>query len=136
MAAQVAMSIVHIAEACCAAIMQLWAHISIVPLTVTQDTVVPLGTLLIDMIGTICLTLATVVEAPLSLTMPSLQCILVTLFLHHSSNGGIVNEGGTDSTTITPCCSSSVAIMGTVVVTSLIMSLYGVINMATIVCSS
>jgi hypothetical protein len=60
--------------------------------------------------------------------------VFVTLFLGYSSNGGIVDEGGTDSTTITPCRSSNVAVVGTVVVTSLIMSPYGVINMATMVC--
>jgi hypothetical protein len=86
------------------------------------------------MIGAILFTLAIVMETMLALPLSTLQCVLVAPLLHYSSNGGIVDEGGTDSTMITPCHSSSVAIMGTVVVTSLVMSLYGMINMATIVC--
>jgi hypothetical protein len=87
-------------------------------------------------IGPILLALATVMEPPLTLTMSSLHCMLVASFLCHSPNGGVVDEGGTDSTTITPCCSLSVAVVGMVVVMSLVMSPYGVVNMATIVCGS
>jgi hypothetical protein len=70
----------------------------------------------------------------LPLPLSAISHILVAAFLGHASDGGIVDKGGTDSTTITPCRSSNVAVAGTVVVTSLITSLYGVINMATIVC--
>jgi hypothetical protein len=61
--------------------------------------------------------------------------MLIALFLGYTSDGGIVDEGGTDSTTITPCHSSNVAVAGMVVVTSLITSPNGMINMATIICS-
>jgi hypothetical protein len=96
---------------------------------------VPLGAFFIHMVSTIFLTLATV-EPPLSLPSPAIECILIASLLGHASDGGVVDEGGTDSMTITPCCSSNVAVAGTVVVTSLVTSPYGVINMATIVCGS
>jgi hypothetical protein len=104
------------------------------PLTIAQDAVAPLGALFIDVVSTILLAFTAVVEPSLALTSPTLQCMLVALLLGYSPDGGIVDEGDTNSTTITPCCSSSVAIMGTVVVMSLAMSLDGVINMATIIC--
>ena len=85
------------------------------------------------MVSTIFLTLATV-EPLLSLPLSAIECILIVPHLGHVSDGGIVDEGGTDSTTITPCRSSNVAVTGTVVVTSLVTSPNGVINMATIVC--
>jgi hypothetical protein len=85
------------------------------------------------MVSAIFLTLAAV-EPPLSLPLSAVECILVTPLLGHASNGGVVDEGGTDSMTITPCRSSNVAVTGMVVVTSLVMSPYSVINMATIVC--
>jgi hypothetical protein len=103
------------------------------PLALTEDTVVPLGALVIHMVGTIFLTLAAV-EPPLPLPSSVLECILVMPLLGYASDGGIVDEGGTDSMMITPCHSSNVAVAGTVVVTSLVTSPYGVINMATIVC--
>jgi hypothetical protein len=85
------------------------------------------------MVSPIFLTLAAV-EPPLSLSSSAIECVLVASLLGYMSDGGVIDEGGTDSTTITPCHSSNVAIAGTVVVTSLITSPYGVINMATIVC--
>jgi hypothetical protein len=85
------------------------------------------------MVSTVLLTF-TAVESPLSLPSSAVKCILIASLLGHTSDGGVVDEGGTDSTTITPCRSSNVAIVGTVVVTSLVTSPYGVINMATIVC--
>jgi hypothetical protein len=88
------------------------------------------------MVGAILFTFATIMEPLLALAVPALYRILVALLLGYLSDGGVIDEGNTDSTMITPCCSSSVAIMGIVVVMSLIMSLYGVINMATMVCSS
>jgi hypothetical protein len=127
------MPIVHVAVPSGTAIMWLWAHVCVMPLTVAQDATAPLGTLFIDMVHAVLLTLATV-KATLALTPPLVKCILVVLLLGHVSNGGIVDEGGTNSMMITPCRSLSVAIVGMVVVMSLIMGLYGVINMATIVC--
>jgi hypothetical protein len=94
---------------------------------------VPLGTLFIDMVSAILLAL-TAIEPSLSLALPVIEGMLVAPFLGYASNGGVVDEGGTNSTTITPCCSSNVAIVGMVVVTSLVTSPNGMINMATIVC--
>jgi hypothetical protein len=94
---------------------------------------VPLGAFFIHVVRTVFLTLATV-EPPLSLPSSVIECILIAPLLGHTSDGGIVDEGGTNSTTITPCHSSNVAVVGTVVVTSLVTSLNSVINMATIVC--
>jgi hypothetical protein len=128
------MPVIHITEAHRATIMGLWAHVSVVPLTSAQDTVVPLGTLLINMICAILLALAAV-KSLLALSLPPVLCIFVAPLLCHVSDGGVIDEGSTDSTTITPCCSLSVAIVGTVVVMSLVTSLNGMINMATIVCS-
>jgi hypothetical protein len=87
------------------------------------------------MVSTVFLTFTTV-ESPLSLSSSAIERILVAPLLGYASDGGIINEGGTNSTTITPCHSSSVAVTGTVVVTSLVTSPYGVINMATIICGS
>jgi hypothetical protein len=131
--AKVAMPVVHIAVAGGAAIVRSQAHICIMSLTATQDTAAPFGALVIHVVGAIFLTLAAI-KSPLALTSPAIECILVAPLLGHVSNGGVVNEGGTNSMTITPCRSSNVAIMGTVVVTSLVTSLNSVINMATIVC--
>jgi hypothetical protein len=131
--AKVAMSIVNIAEARCAAVVRSRAHISVVPLAMTEDAIAPLGAFLVDMISAVLLAL-TAVEPPLALAPSLVECMFIAPLLRHMSDGGIVDEGGTDSTTITPCCSSNVAVAGMVVVTSLITSLYGVINMATIVC--
>jgi hypothetical protein len=127
------MAVIHITEARCAPIMWAWAHISVMPLTATEDTIAPFGAFFVHMVSTIFLTLAAV-EPPLPLSLSAIERILIALLLGHVSDGGVVDEGGTDSTTITPCRSSNVAIAGTVVVTSLITSPYGVINMATIVC--
>jgi hypothetical protein len=85
------------------------------------------------MVSTIFLTLAAV-KPPLTLPLSVIECILVSLLLGYASDGGVIDESGTDSMTITPCRSSNVAVVGTVVVTSLVTSPYGVINMATIVC--
>jgi hypothetical protein len=127
------MPVIHIAEACHVAIVWSQAHVGVVPLTMTQDAAVPLGALLVDVISAVLLALTTI-EPLLTLSPPSVLHMFIALLLCYTSGGGIVDEGGTNSTTITPCRSSSVAVMGTVVVTSLIMSPYGVINMATIVC--
>jgi hypothetical protein len=104
-----------------------------VPLTVTQDTVAPLGAFLVDMVSAILLAL-TAIKSSLALTSPSIVHMLIAPLLGYTSDGGVVDEGGTDSTMITPCRSSNVAIAGMVVVTSLVTSPNGVINMATIVC--
>jgi hypothetical protein len=133
--AEVVMTVVDIAKPCCVAIMWLWAHVSVVPLSMTEDAVAPLGAFLIDMISTVLLALAAV-ESPLALALSSVMHMLIAPLLCYVSDGGVINEGGTNSTMITPCCSSNVAIVGTVVVTSLVMSPYGVINMVTIVCGS
>jgi hypothetical protein len=128
------MPVVYVAEAHRAAVMWLWTHIGVVPLAMTQDAVAPLGAFLVDMISAILLAL-TAIEPLLALTPPMVVHMFVAPLLGYASDRGVVDKGGTDSTTITPCRSSNVAITGTVVVTSLVMSLYGVINMATIVCS-
>jgi hypothetical protein len=133
-ASKVVVSVIHIAKAHGAAIVGPWAHVSIVSLTVAQDVVVPFGALFVDVVGAIFLAL-TAVKAALALPSPVVQCMLVTLLLCHLSDGGVIDESGTDSMTITPCRSLSIAIAGTVVVMSLVMSLNGMINMATIVCS-
>jgi hypothetical protein len=131
--AEVAMPVIDVAEAHHAAVVQSWAHVRVVPLAVTEDAVVPLGAFLVDMISAILLAL-TAVEPPLALTPSSVLCMFIAPLLCYASNGGVVDEGGTNSMMITPCCSSNVAIMGTVVVMSLVTSPYGVINMATIIC--
>jgi hypothetical protein len=127
------MPVVHITEAGSAAVVRARTHIRVVSLTTTQDAVAPFGALVVDMVGAILLTLATV-KSLLALTSSAVECVLITPLLGYASDGGIVDEGGADSTTITPCCSSNVAVMGTVVVTSLVTSPNGVINMATIIC--
>jgi hypothetical protein len=132
-AAEIAMPVVHITEACCAAVMWAWAHIRVMPFAVTQDAIAPFGALVVYVVSAIFLTLAAV-KPLLTLSSPAIECILVTPLLGYASNGGIIDEGGTNSTTITPCCSSNVAIVGMVVVMSLVTSPNGVINMATIVC--
>jgi hypothetical protein len=128
------MAIVHVAVGCRAPIMRAWAHISVMPLALAQHAVVPLGALVVYMVSAIFLTF-TAVESPLPLSSPTIDRVLIASLLGHTSDGGVVNEGGTDSTTITPCHSSNVAVAGTVVVTSLVTSPYGMINMATIVCA-
>jgi hypothetical protein len=128
------MPVVHIAEACGAAIVRAWAHVCVVSLTATQDAAAPFGALVIYVVGAILLTLAAV-KPPLTLTSPTIECILIVPLLGYTSDGGVVDEGGTNSMTITPCRSSNVAVAGTVVVTSLVTSPNGMINMATIVCS-
>jgi hypothetical protein len=133
-ATKVAMPIIHITESRGAAVVWSWTHVHVVPLTATQDTIAPFGAFLINVVSAILLALTTI-ESLLALALPTIVCMFVAPFLGYMSNGGIVNEGGADSTTITPCCSSNVAVAGTVVMTSLVMSPNGVINMATIVCS-
>jgi hypothetical protein len=130
---KIAMAVIHVAEGRRAPIMWARAHVRVMSLTSAQDTAAPLGTLLVHMVSSVLLTF-TAVEPPLSLPSPAVERILIATLLGHASDGGVVEEGGTDSTTITPCRSSSVAVAGTVVVTSLVTSPYGVINMATIVC--
>jgi hypothetical protein len=133
-AAEIAMAVIHITEAHRAAIMWARAHICVMPLTATQDAVTPFGALFIHMVSAIFLTLAAV-EPPLALSSSTIECILIALLLGYTPDGGVVDKGGTNSTMITPCRSSNVAIAGTVVVTSLVTSPNSVINMATIVCS-
>jgi hypothetical protein len=84
------------------------------------------------MVGTILFALATV-KPPLALALPAIQCIPISLLLCYTSDGNIVKEGGANSMTITSCCSLSVAVVGMVVIMSLVMSPNGVINMATMV---
>jgi hypothetical protein len=127
------MSVVHVAETHRAAVMRSWTHVGVVPLAMTQNAVAPLGAFLVDMISAVLLAL-TAIEPLLSFSPPAVIRMFVVLFLGYTPDGGIIDEVGTDSTTITPCHSSSVAIAGTVVVTSLVTSPYGVINMATMVC--
>jgi hypothetical protein len=127
------MAIVHVAETRCAPIVWARAHVGVVALAPTQDAVAPLGALIVNVVSSIFLAF-TAIESPLSLPPSAVECILVAALLGHASNGGVVDEGGTDSTMITPCRSSNVAVAGTVMVTSLVTSPYGVINMATIVC--
>jgi hypothetical protein len=131
---KIAVSIVHVAETHGAAVVRSWAHIHVVPLTMAQDEAVPLGAFLIDMVSAILLALTTV-EPPLALTLPAIMRVFIALLLGYASNEGVINKGGTNSMTITPCCGSNVAIVGTGVMTSLITSPNSVINMATIVCS-
>jgi hypothetical protein len=126
-------AVIHVAERRCTPIVQPRAQISVVSLALTEDAVAPLGTLVVYMVNAVLLTF-TAIKSSLPLPAPAIECILVALLLGYASDGGVVDEGGTDSTTITPCRSSSVAVAGMVVVMSLITSLYGVINMATIVC--
>jgi hypothetical protein len=130
---KVVVPIVHIAETRYASVMWLWTHVGVVPLAMTQDAVAPLRAFFVDIISAILLAL-TAIEPPLTLALPTVVHMFVVLLLGHVSDRGIVNEGGTNSTTIAPCHSSNVAIAGMVVVMSLVMSPYGMINMATIVC--
>jgi hypothetical protein len=127
------MAIVHVAEGQRAPIMWARAHISVMPLALAQNAVAPLGALIVHMVSAIFLAFSAI-ESLLPLPSPATNRILVASLLGYASDGGVVDEGGTDSTTITPCRSSNVAIVGTVVVMSLVTSPYGVINMATIVC--
>jgi hypothetical protein len=131
--AKVAMAVIHVAEGRRTSVVRPRAHIGIVSLALTEDAVAPLGALVVHVVSTVLLTF-TAIKSPLFLPTPAIYCILVAPLLGHASDGGVVDEGGTDSTTITPCRSSNVAVAGTVVVTSLVTSPYGVINMATIVC--
>jgi hypothetical protein len=134
MTTEVTMTIVHVAEGLRAAVVQTRAHVGVMPLPLAQNAIPPFGTLFVYMVSAVLLAL-TAVKPPLSLPSAAVECILVAPLLGYASDGGIVDEGGTDSTTITPCRSSNVAVVGTVVVMSLVTSPYGVINMATIVCS-
>jgi hypothetical protein len=127
------MPVVHVAEAGGAAVVRARAHVHVVSLTMTQDATAPFGALVINVVCAIFLTLAAI-KPSLALTSPMVECILIVSLLAYVSDGGVVDKGGTDSTTITPCRSSSVAVAGMVVVTSLVTSPNGVINMATIVC--
>jgi hypothetical protein len=132
--AEVTMPVVHVTEARGATVMRTRAHVSVMPLTSAQDAAAPLGAFFINVVRAIFLTLAAV-KPLLALTVPAIERVLIASLFGHVSNGGVVDEGGTDSMTITPCRSSNVAVAGTVVVTSLVTSLNSVINMATIVCS-
>jgi hypothetical protein len=132
---KVAMAIVHVTEGLRASVVGTRAHVSVMPLPLAQNAIPPCGALFIYMVSAVLLAL-TAVKPPLSLPSSAVECILVALLLGYASDGGIVDEGGANSTTITPCRSSNVAVAGTVVVTSLVTSPYGVINMATIVCGS
>jgi hypothetical protein len=128
------MSVVDVAEAHHATIVRSWTHVGVVSLAMTEDTVAPFGAFLVDMISAVLLAL-TAIEPLLALAPSLVMHVFIALLLGYASDGGIIDEGGTDSTMITPCCSSNVAVAGTVVVTSLVTSPYGVINMATMVCS-
>jgi hypothetical protein len=132
-AAKVAMAVVHVAETRRTPIMWARAHVSVMALPVTQDTIAPLGAFLVDVVSPIFFAF-TAIKPSLPLSSSAINCLPVAALLGYASDGGVVDEGGADSTTITPCRSSNVAIAGTVVVTSLVTSPYGVINMATIVC--
>ena len=127
------MAIIHIAVSLRAPIMWARAHVGVVALALAKDAVAPLGAFLVHVVSAILLAL-TAIKPPLPLTPSAIERILISTLLRHASDGGVVDEGGTDSTTITPCRSSNVAVAGTVVVTSLVTSPYGMINMATIVC--
>jgi hypothetical protein len=70
-ATEVVVPIVYVAEACHATVMQSWAHVGIVPLAVAQDTVAPLGALVVDMVSAVLLAF-TAVEPPLTLTLPAI----------------------------------------------------------------
>jgi hypothetical protein len=132
-ATKVVVPVVDVAEPRCATVMRSWTHVSVVPLAMTEDAVVPLGALVVDVISAVLLAL-TAIEPLLTLAVPTVDCVFIVPLLGYASNGGIIDEGGTDSMTITPCRSSNVAVAGTVVMTSLVTSPYGMINMATIVC--
>jgi hypothetical protein len=132
-AAEIAMAVVHVAVGHRAPIMWARTHIHVVALALAKDAIAPLGTLVVHMVSAIFLTF-TAIKSSLPLSASTIKHVLVATLLAYASDGGVVDEGGTDSTTITPCRSSNVAVAGTVVVTSLVMSPYGVINMATIVC--
>ena len=127
------MAVVHIAIGRRAPIVWARAHICVVALALAKDAVAPLGALVVHMVSAIFLTFTTI-ESPLPLSPSTIKRVLIATLLAYASDGGVVDEGGTDSTMITPCCSSNIAVVGTVVVTSLVTSPYGVINMATIVC--
>jgi hypothetical protein len=126
-------AVIHVTERRRAPIVRPRAHIGVVSLALTKDAVAPLGTFVVYMVSAILLTF-TAIKSSLPLPASTIKCILIAPLLGHASDGGVVDEGGTDSMTITPCCSSNVAVAGTVMVTSLVTSPYGVINMATIVC--
>jgi hypothetical protein len=66
--AKVAMPIVDVAEAHCAAVVWSWAHIRVVPLAMTEDIVVPLRAFLVDMISAVLLAL-TAIKPPLTLAV-------------------------------------------------------------------
>jgi hypothetical protein len=130
--AYVVVPIIHITIASGVAIVGPWTHVCIVSLTSAEDAIVPLGAFFVYMVSAILFTLATI-EPLLTLSSPVVQCVPVALLLCYSSNGGVIDKGGTDSMMTTPCHSLSVAVVGMVVVMSLIMSPNGVINMATMV---
>jgi hypothetical protein len=130
---KIAMAVIHVAVGLRAPIMRARAHVRIVALALAKDAVTPLRAFFVDMVSAIFLTLSAI-KSPLPLPTSTIKCILIATLLGYASDGGVVDEGGTDSTTITPCRSSNVAVVGMVVVTSLVTSPYGVINMATIVC--
>jgi hypothetical protein len=90
--AEVAMPVVHVTEARGAAVVWAWAHVRVVSLTTTQDTVVPFGALIINVVSAIFLTLATV-KSPLALTSPTIECILIVPLLGYTSDGGVIDEG-------------------------------------------
>jgi hypothetical protein len=117
------MAIVHVAVGGHAPIMWTRAHICIVSLALAQNAVVPLGALVVHVVSAIFLTF-TAIKPLLSLPAPTINRVLVVSLLGHASDGGVVDEGGTDSTMITPRRSSNVAVAGTVVVTSLVTSPY------------
>jgi hypothetical protein len=108
-------AVVHVTEARGAAVVWSRAHICVMPLVATQDATAPLGALLVGMVSAILLAL-TAIKALLALAPPVIVCMFIAPLLSYASNGGVIDEGGADSMTITPCHSSNVAVAGTVVV--------------------
>jgi hypothetical protein len=70
------------------------------PLAMAQDTAAPLGAFLVDMVSAIFLAL-TAIKPLLALSLPMVKRVLVVLLLGYATDGGVVNEGGTDSMMIT-----------------------------------
>jgi hypothetical protein len=70
-AAKVVMPVVYVAEARHAAVVQPWAHVGVVSLAMAQDTVGPLGALIVDMVSAVLLAF-TAIEPLLALASPAI----------------------------------------------------------------